>query len=114
MNISGAIVKVKPGSDTAVLNALKGVEGCEIHLNQSSRIIVTLEAADVSGEIALVKTIEQIRDVVAVEMVYAYSEDELEQERDKLDLADDTPQWLNNESMDAREIKYGGDLKKKI
>jgi len=114
MNISSAIVKVKTGTDTPVLKTLKNIAGCEIHLNERARIIITIEAEDVSGEIAIIKTIENIEHVLSVEMVYAYSEEELEKERDKVEFAEETPQWLNNDSMDARDIRYGGDLRKKI
>nr|NQU94527.1 hypothetical protein [Bacteroidota bacterium] len=48
-------------------------------------------------------------------MVFAYSEDELEAERDKLENArDNTPEWLNDPHAKLRDINYDGDLKKKI
>jgi len=114
MNISSAIVKVISGNNAVVLDKLSKLDGCEIHLYEKERIIITLEAEDINGEIALIKVIEQIDGIISVEMVYAYSEEELEKERDKVEFADETPQWLNNDSMDARAIKYGGDLRKKI
>ena len=114
MNISSAIVKVKSGIAESVTEKLKEIEGCEIHIIEGERIIITIEAEDVSGEIAIVKAAEQLDGVLAVEMVYAYSEEELDKERDKVEIAEETPEWLNNESLDARDIKYGGKKRKKV
>lgn len=114
MNISSAIVKVKPGSKESVLTIMNNINGCEIHIHQKEKIIITIEAKDVNGEIAIVKEIEQLNNVLSVEIVYAYSEEELEKERHKVDFAEETPAWLNNNNVDARQINYGGDLKKKV
>ena len=48
-------------------------------------------------------------------MAFAYSEDELEQERNKLEKStDNIPDWLNNPDAKMRDINYGGDLKSKF
>jgi len=48
-------------------------------------------------------------------MVFAYSEDELDQEREKLENSDNNiPDWLNDPNAPMRDIKYGGDLKGKL
>ena len=48
-------------------------------------------------------------------MVYAYSEDELDEQRDKLEGTEDNiPGWLNDPDADVRDIDYGGDLKGKF
>ena len=48
-------------------------------------------------------------------MVFAYSEDELEKERQKLEKSSDNiPDWLNDENAKAEDIKYKGDLKKRF
>ena len=46
--------------------------------------------------------------------MYSYSEDELEQERSKLEHTTDLPDWLNDANATASDIKYKGDLKKKL
>lgn len=114
MNISSAVVKVKPGNHEFVITELNKTIGCEVHIHEGEKIIITIEAKDVNAEIGIVRSIEQINHVLTVEMVYAYSEDELEKERDKVEFASETPEWLNNDNIDANQIKYGGDLRKKI
>ena len=44
-------------------------------------------------------------------MVFSYSEDELEQERSKLEKVEDIPEWMNDPNATFKDIKYGGDLK---
>lgn len=114
MNISSAIVKTKPKAESFIIEQLKDIAGCDVHLHEGERIIITIEATDVSEEIAVIKEIEKTEGVLSVEMVYAYSEEELDRERDKVEVADDTPDWLNNDSLDAKQIRYGGNLRKRI
>ena len=50
--------------------------------------------------------------VISAEMAFAYSEDELEQNRDKLKkLKDNLPDWLNDPDAKMKDIKYRGDIK---
>ena len=51
--------------------------------------------------------------MVADDMMYAYSEDELEEAREKLDANNDLPGWLNDPNAKAGDIRYNGDLKGK-
>jgi len=44
----------------------------------------------------------------------AYSEDELDQERDNLVKSDVVPDVLKNDAIRAEDITYHGDLKKKL
>jgi nitrate reductase NapD len=46
-------------------------------------------------------------------MMMAYSEDELDKERDKLDGSNPVPDMLNDDTIRAEDIVYYGDLKKK-
>jgi len=46
-------------------------------------------------------------------MMMAYSEDELETERSKLEMDPNVPAMLNDDSIRAEDIVYNGDLKRK-
>jgi len=52
--------------------------------------------------------------VICADMMMAYSEDELDSEREKLEHSPDVPAVLNNENINLKDITYYGDLKKKI
>ena len=114
MNISSIIIKTNDKYYSQVFTKLAEADFCEIHFHDNNKIIVTIEGVSTDEEISKLKKIELIKGVVSAEMVFAYSEDELEIEREKIEMADNVPHWLNDETVMAEQIKYKGDLKKKI
>lgn len=116
MNLSSVVILTKTEHLEGVLQAIKTSKECEYHLHdEKGRIIVTIEGKDTEEEIARLKSIQQIPNVISAEMVFAYSEDELEKEREKLEKSgDNIPEWLNDPNAEIKDIKYGGDLKGKF
>jgi len=115
MNISSIVVQTKKEHSEKVITALKEGDFCEYHLHdEKGRIVVTIEGDGVEDEIKKLRQVQQIPNVISAEMVYAYSEDELDTERDKLQSSDNFPEWLNDENLRAEDIKYKGDLKKRF
>ena len=47
-------------------------------------------------------------------MAFSYCEDELDSIRNNITLSKDFPDWLNDDTIKAEQIKYQGDLKKKF
>ncbi len=78
MNISGILVVAGPGRLDTVKEQLGRLEGVDVHQHDpaSGRIIVTLEAEDVSGEVEGLKRIKALPGIVLAEMVYHYFEDD--------------------------------------
>ncbi len=113
MNLSSVVVQTRPEHLEEVIKAIKASPDCEYHLHdEKGRIIITIEGEDTEEEVARLKRIQAIVHVISAEMVFAYSEDELEQEREKLEnTKDNIPDWLNDPDAKLRDIKYGGDLK---
>ena len=60
------------------------------------------------------KKIQAIPHVICADMMMAYSEEELDSERAKLESMDAVPAILNDESVKLEDLVYRGDLKKKI
>jgi nitrate reductase NapD len=116
MNLSSIIIQVKPEHLDIVINSIKASEDYEYHMHEEKgRIIITIEGKDTEEEISKLKKLQAMPNVVSAEMVFAYSEDELEQDRDKLEkMKDNIPAWLNDPDAKIRDIKYGGDLKNKF
>ncbi|WP_457597126.1 chaperone NapD [Hydrogenimonas sp.] len=115
MNISSIVVQVRQEYVDEVVEALKAADFCDYHFHDAAmgKIIVTVEGEGVSEEIAKVKQIQAIPHVVSAEMMMAYSEEELEQERSKLEMGGpNVPEMLNDDSIRAEDIVYHGDLKK--
>lgn len=113
MNLSSVVIQTRAEKLENVLQIIKQSEFCEYHIHdEKGRIIVTIEGKDTSEEVAKLKMIQNLPDVSSAEMVFAYSEDELENEKQKLDSNDDNlPKWLNDPEAKLKDIKYNGDLK---
>ena len=113
MNLSSIVILTKAEHLERVLEDIKNSKDCEYHLHdEKGRIIVTIEGKDTEEEITKLRSIQQIPNIISAEMVFAYSEDELEAEREKLENAEDNiPDWLNDPDAKMKDIKYGGDLK---
>ena len=116
MNVSSIIVKTVPKFLDEVVASVKAYEGCDYHLHdEKGRVIITIEGEDTAQEMKKLKIIQELPHVIAADMHYAYSEDELNEERDKLEVnGTSMPAWLNDENANFDDIQYNGDLKKKF
>lgn len=116
MNLSSIVVLTRPEHLEEVIKELISTDFCEYHLHdEKGRIIVTIEGEDTDEEIKKIKMLQAMPNVISAEMVFAYSEDELEKEREKLENAkDNIPDWLNDPDAKLKDINYGGDLKGKF
>ena len=115
MNISSIVVQVRQEYVDEVVESLKAADFCDYHFHDKSigKIIVTVEGEGVSEEIEKVKKIQAVPHVIAADMMMAYSEEELEKERSRLETKPNVPEMLNDDSIRAEDIVYQGDLKKK-
>jgi len=116
MNVSSIVVQARSEYIDGLVEEIKNSDFCDYHFHDASigKIIVTVEGEGVEEEMAKVRKIESLKHVVSAEMMMAYSEDELDREREKLGKSDPVPEMLNDDSMDVRDIVYNGDLKKKF
>ena len=115
MNISSVVIKSLPDNLGNVIEALNSIENCEYHQHdERGYIIVTIEGESNNEELEVLKQIQQVENVISAEMVYSYSEEELEVLRANLEKGSQLPTWLNDKNATARDIKYKGDLKKKL
>jgi len=114
MNISSIVIQTLPKYLDEVVKSLKECEVCDYHMHdEKGRVIVTIEGKDVSDELKKLRVIESIPHVATADMQMAYSEDELNSNMEVLDNADVVPSVLNDDTIDLKDIKYNGDLKKK-
>jgi len=114
MNISSIVVQTLPKYLDEVVAALKETDVCDYHMHdEKGRIIITIEGEGVSEELKKLSVIEAIPHVAAADMQMAYSEDELDAHMEVINNADVVPKMLNDDTIDAKDIVYNGDLKKK-
>ncbi len=116
MNISSIVIQTKPEYVEEIIAVCEANDFCDYHFHdvEKGKIIVTIEGENIDEEMAKMKKIEQIPHVICADMMMAYSEDELDAERAKLECAEVVPPILNDETIALKDIVYKGDLKKKI
>lgn len=115
MNVSSIVVQALPKYIDGLVENFKNSEVCEyqLHDKEKGKIIVVIEGKDVGEEIEKLVKIQEIPEVMAADMMMTYQEDSLDEEIKNLNAQDMVPQMLNDDTIDARDIVYNGDLKKK-
>jgi len=114
MNISSIVVQTLPKYLDEVVQSLKDCEVCDYHMHdEKGRVIITIEGEGVSEELKKLSVIEAIPHVAAADMQMAYSEDELDSHMEIINNSDAVPKMLNDDTIEAKDIVYNGDLKKK-
>lgn len=116
MNISSIVIQVKSEFIDEVVSACEASDFCDYHFHdkEKGKIIVTIEGEGIDEEMGKMKKIQAIPHVISAEMMMAYSEDELDAEREKLDASGVVPEVLNDDKVRLEDIIYRGDLKKKV
>jgi len=115
MNVSSIVVQALQTNIDELVEQLKNSELCEYHLHDKDKgkIIITIEGKDVGEEIEKLVKIQEMPLVMAADMMMTYQEDSLDAEIKNLEAQDPVPAMLNDDTLDARDIVYNGDLKKK-
>jgi len=112
MTLSSVVVQTRPEHLETVIKSLEDSGLCEYHLSdEKGRIIVTVEGKGVEEEIDKLGNIQTIKHIISAEMMYSYSEDELDKLREN--IGDNIPTWMNDADADVKKIVYNGDLKKR-
>lgn len=114
MNISSAVLSVLPEYADGLIEAVKESNLCDFHLYDKGSVVITIEGETTGQEMEKLKKIEKIPHVISSRLIYSYSEEELDEERERLNGEADLPDWLNDDKIKAEAIKYNGDLRKKM
>ena len=114
MNVSSIVVQTLPKFLDEVVQSLKDCEVCDYHLHdEKGRVIITIEGKGVAEELDKLRVVEAIPHVISADMQMAYSADELEEHMEVIGNANVVPKMLHDDTLEARDIVYNGDLKKK-
>ncbi len=115
MNISSIVIKTNPQNLDEVLKELNNSEICDVHMHDEfGRIVVTIEGNGISEEIKKLKILETMANIISADMIYSYTEDELNEARENFAKNGVIPEVLKDNNLNAENIVYGGDLKKKM
>ncbi|HIE35175.1 MAG TPA: nitrate reductase [Campylobacterales bacterium] len=114
MNISSCVIRCHPEDLKDVKKRVDESGVCEIHLvDEKGYIIVTIEGEEIEEEIKKLKTLQFLDGVLSAEMIYSYSEEELEKARENFEIIKEEVPEILEKDIDAKDIVYHGDLKKK-
>jgi nitrate reductase NapD len=116
MNISSIVVQCRSEYYDEVRERLEQSGLCDYHFGdqEKGKIIITIEGEDVEEEIKKLTAIQEMPHVIAADMMQTYQEDMLDNEIRQLEEADPVPAMLNDDTLDAKDIVYHGDLKKRF
>ena len=114
MTLSSCVIRCKPQEIEDVKKRVEDAKVCDIHMvDESGYIIVTIEGENIEDEVSKFAVLEKLPGVLSADMIYSYSEEELEALREDLDMQDPVPEILEKD-VDASQIVYHGDLKKRF
>ncbi len=113
MTLSSCVIRCHPKDLADVKKRVEEANVCDIHIvDESGYIVVTIEGKDTAEEIEKLKTLQFLEGVLSADLIYSYSEEELEALREDLDIQEPVPEILEKD-VPAEQIVYHGDLKKK-
>ncbi|RLJ70820.1 periplasmic nitrate reductase chaperone NapD [Hydrogenivirga caldilitoris] len=113
MNISGVVVRTLPERIEEVINSLEESGLCDVHFHDDKgRIIVTIEAETTEEEVFKLKALQGLEHVLSADLVYAYSEEELEKAKEELHMERGELPKIVEEDVPAERIKYYGHIYK--
>ena len=114
MNISGILVQCRPENISEIILSIQECDFCDYHLHDDKgKIVVTIEGENTEEELKKLKQLQSFNHIITADMMYSYSEDELDGLRSDLEKEAQIPSWLNDPNVKAQDIKYNGDLKKR-
>ena len=115
MNISSIVVMTNPDNTMKVVEDLKNSGLCDYHIHDElGRIIITIEGDSISEEMAKLKIIETMPNIISANMQMSYTEEELDSQKELIEKTDAIPGVLLDDNARAEDIIYNGDLKKKV
>jgi len=113
MNVSGVVVRTSPEHMEEVLKSLEESGMCDVHFHdEKGRIIVTIEAETTEEEVFKLKSIQSIEHVLSADLVYAYSEEELDKAKEELTMEKGEVPRIIEEDVPAERVKYYGHIYK--
>jgi nitrate reductase NapD len=74
MNISSAVVHIRPGAAGDIQERIAALAGVEVHATDGARLIVTIEGDDDRATADIFESLGRVHDVLSVAMVYHRTE----------------------------------------
>ncbi len=105
MNVSAILIATLPKDLSQVKDEINILEWADVHhMEESGRMIVTIEGKDMDEDLARIKLLNALPGVLTATMIQYYFEDEMEEMWNsvhKKDL-DTVPAYLDNNDMNQK------------
>ncbi|WP_281950735.1 chaperone NapD [Nitrosophilus kaiyonis] len=114
MTLSSCVIRCNPNDLQDVKKRVEESNVCDIHIvDEKGYIVVTIEGENTEEEINKLKTLQFLEGVLSADLIYSYSEEELDALREDLEIQKKPIPEILEKDVKAEEIVYHGDLKKK-
>lgn len=106
-NISSVVITLmNPNFCEEVATKIDKISNCEVAAKENDKIVAIIESADLDGELATFRMLEQIEGVSTVAMIYSYQD--LDNDIFKANSNDIGEIVRKIDEMDVKDIKYNG------
>ncbi|MDL0094863.1 chaperone NapD [Campylobacter vicugnae] len=106
-NISSVVITLMNSNlCEEVATKIDQISNCEVAAKENDKIVAIIESADLDGELATFRMLEQIEGVSTVAMIYSYQD--LEGDISKANSNDIGSIVRKIDEMDVKDIKYNG------
>lgn len=89
-----------------VTSKIATIPNCEVAAKENDKIVALIESADLDGELATFRMLEQLEGVSTVAMIYSYQD--LDSDISKANSNDIGEIVRKIDEMDVKDIKYNG------
>lgn len=121
MNMSSVLIIAKVQKHKALFDEIAKIKNCSVELVEGEKIIVLIESENLDDEVAAYSRLEKLKGASAVSMVFSYQDLDEDIKKAESAMFDDgkggksaVPKALLDDELDAKDIKYSGDLKDKF
>ncbi|MDA3966710.1 MULTISPECIES: chaperone NapD [Helicobacter] len=113
-SVSSVVVMCMASDVDRLCEELNNIESVEWHYkDDNGKIVITMESSSIDEEIKILKQVESLKGVISAQMMYSYSEQELQKMRENIDIGE-IPEILQNDKLKAEDIVYYGDVSNNI
>ncbi len=105
MNISSVLIVAKKEHQEILLQDIAKVQCCSVELVEDEKIIVLIESENLNDELKAYKTLENLKNVGAISMVFSYQD----LDDDIKSIKNEVPKSLQDD-VKAEDIRYHGNI----
>ena len=108
MHISSILITAKTIHHQELIKNISNIKYCSVELVEDEKIIAIIESDTLDNELNAYKELEKLKNIISINMIFSYQDD-----LDDSKIHGNIPKSLK-EQLDAKDIKYFGNVNDKI